>query len=144
VVLGRAPTAASCTLAGVIRLAVRTLIALLGNAVGLIVAAVVLDGVDIDATSFVAAVVIFTVVFAIIQPFLTVQLLGAGSAVLGGVALIATFVALVMTDLLSDGFSMSGIGTWIAATVIVWVVSLLAVFILPFLGLRKYLDERRD
>jgi len=28
--------------------------------------------------------------------------------------------------------------------VIVWLASLLAAFILPFLGLKKYLDERRD
>jgi uncharacterized membrane protein YvlD (DUF360 family) len=127
----------------VIRLVVRTLIALAGNAIGLIAAAALLDGVDIDATSFLVAVVIFTVVFAIIQPFLAVQLRRAGSAALGGVALIATLVSLIITDLVSDGFSISGIGNWIAATVIVWVVSLLAVFILPFLGLKKYLEERR-
>jgi uncharacterized membrane protein YvlD (DUF360 family) len=127
----------------VIRLVVRTLIALAGNAIGLIAAAVLLDGVDIDATSFLVAVVVFTVVFAIIQPFLAVQLRRAGSAALGGVALIATLVSLIVTDLLSDGFSISGVGNWIAATVIVWVVALLAVFILPFLGLKKYLEERR-
>jgi len=127
----------------VIRLLVRTLIALAGNAIGLIVAAAVLDGVDLDATSFLVAVVIFTVVFALIQPFLAVQLRRAGSAALGGVALIATLVSLIVTDLLSKGLSISGIGTWIAATVIVWVVALLAVFILPFLGLKKYLEERR-
>ena len=126
-----------------IRLLVRTLIALAGTAVGLIVAGVLLDGVDIDVTSFLVAVVIFTVVFALIQPFLVVQLARAGSAALGGVALISTLVALIITDLLSDGFSISGIGTWIAAMVVVWIVSLLAVFILPFLGLRRYLDERR-
>lgn len=126
-----------------IRLLVRTLIALAGNAIGLIVAAAVLDGVDLDATSFLVAVVIFTVVFALIQPFLAVQLRRAGSAALGGVALIATLVSLIVTDLLSKGLSISGIGTWIAATVIVWVVALLAVFILPFLGLKKYLEERR-
>jgi hypothetical protein len=32
--------------------------------------------------------------------------------------------------------------TWIAATFIVWLASLLAIFILPFLGLKKYLEER--
>jgi uncharacterized membrane protein YvlD (DUF360 family) len=127
----------------VIRLAVRTLIALAGNAIGLVVASLVLDGVDINATSFLVAVVIFTVVFAVVQPFLAVQLRRAGSAALGGVALIATLVSLVVTDLVSDGFSISGIGDWIAATVIVWIVALLAVFILPFLGLRKYVEERR-
>ena len=60
----------------------------------------------------------------------------------GGVALIATLIALIVTDLLSDGFSIDGVGTWIAATVIVWLGGLLAAFILPFLGLRKYLEDR--
>jgi putative membrane protein len=127
----------------VIRLIVRTLIALAGNAVGLLVAAAVLDKMDIDATSFIVAVIIFTVVLALLQPFIVAQLRRRNSAALGGVALIATFIALVITDLVSDGFSISGVGTWIAATVIVWVASLLAVFILPYLGLRKYLEERR-
>ena len=126
-----------------IRLIVRTAIALAGNAVGLIVAASLLDKMDVDATGFILAVVIFTVVLAIAQPFLAAQLRRLGSSALGGVALIATLVSLIVTDLLSDGFSISGVGTWIAATVIVWVVSLLAVFILPYLGLKKYLQEQR-
>ena len=46
---------------------------LVANAVGLIVAALVLDDVQLDATSFVVAVVIFTIVFALLQPFLVVQ-----------------------------------------------------------------------
>ena len=126
-----------------IRLIVRTLVALAGNAVGLIVAAAVLDDMEVDAGSFVVAVILFTVVMALLQPFLAVQLRLLGPSALGGVALIATFASLLVTDLLSDGFSVSGVTTWIAATVIVWLVSLLAVFVLPFLGLRKYLETRR-
>jgi uncharacterized membrane protein YvlD (DUF360 family) len=125
-----------------IRLLVRLGIALVGSAVGLIVAAAILDDMTLDASGFILAVIIFTVVAALIQPFLAGQLARRGSSALGGVALIATFVALLVTDLVSDGLSIEGIGTWIAATVIVWVASLLAVFILPFLGLRKYLEER--
>jgi putative membrane protein len=128
----------------VIRLLVRTLVALLANAIGLLVAAALLDGVHLDASAFILAVVIFTVVFALLQPFLAVQLRRGGSAALGGVALIATLASLIITDLVSDGLSIDGIGTWIAATVIVWVAALLAAFILPFLGLRKYMEERRD
>jgi hypothetical protein len=127
-----------------IRLIVRTLIALAGNAIGLIVAALVLDGVDIDVTSFIVAVVIFTVIVAVLTPFLANMFRRGNSAALGGVSLIATLAALVITDLISDGFSISGGVDWIAATVIVWAVSLLAVFILPFLGLKKYIEERRD
>lgn len=126
-----------------IRLVVRTLVALAGNAIGLIVAAVVLDDMEVSAASFVVAVVVFTIVLALLQPFIAVQLRRYAARALGGVALIATFVALVVTDLLSDGFSISGVTTWIAATVIVWVVSLVAVFVLPFLGLKRYLEEQR-
>ena len=126
-----------------IGLLVRTGIALGANAVGLLVAAALVDGMDVDATTFVVAVVIFTVVFAVLQPFLAVQLRRLGSAALGGVSLIATLVSLIVTDLVSDGFTISGIGSWIAATVIVWIASLLAMILLPYLGLKKYLENRR-
>ena len=65
-------------------------------------------------------------------------------AAIGGIALVATFVSLVITVAISDGISISGVVTWIAATFIVWLAALLAMFILPFFGLKKYLDERRD
>lgn len=127
-----------------VRFLVRTGIGLLGNAVGLIVASLVFSGFDIDLTSFIVAVVIFTVSFAVLTPFIVSVLRrnDSSAAALGGVALISTFVALVITDIFSDGLSLSGIGTWIGATVVVWFVSLIAVWILPFLGLKKYLESR--
>jgi putative membrane protein len=127
----------------VIRFIVRILVGLVANAVGLLVAAALLDGVHVNAGSFIVAVVIFTVVYALMQPFLISQF-RRNRAALGGVALIATLVSLIVTDLLSDGFSIDGVGTWIAATFIVWLGALLAAVILPFLGLKKYLDERQD
>jgi uncharacterized membrane protein YvlD (DUF360 family) len=127
-----------------IRLLVRTAIAVAANAVGLIVASLVLDGFSINVASFVVAVVIFTIVFAVLTPFLAVQLRRLGNGAIGATALIATLVSLVITDLLSDGFSISGVGTWIAAAVIVWLAALVATFVLPFLGLKKYLEENRS
>lgn len=124
-----------------IRLIVRTAILLVANAVGLIVASLVLSGFDIDVTGFIVAVVIFTVVLALMQPFLASSLRRRGSTALGGVSLIATLVALIITSLITDGFSIDGIGTWIAAAVIVWVAALLAAFILPYLGLKKHLEN---
>jgi putative membrane protein len=127
----------------VIRLLVRTVIALASNAVGLIVAAAVLDEVSLDATGFVIAVVVFTVVFALLQPFLVMSLRQSRAAVLGGVALIATLASLIVTVLVTDGLSIDGLTGWILGTLIVWLASVLAGFILPYLGLKKYLDERR-
>jgi uncharacterized membrane protein YvlD (DUF360 family) len=127
-----------------IRLLVRTAILLAANAVGLIVANLVLDKMDLNASGFIIALVIFTVLVAVLTPFIasTLRRNDSSSAALGGVALIATLAALIITDLVSDGLSISGVGTWIAATVIVWVASLLAAFILPYLGLKKYLEDR--
>ena len=129
-----------------IRSLVRTAIVLVGNAFGLIVASLVFDDFEIDVTGFIVSLIIFTVVVALMTPFLesTFRRNRSTSSALGGVALISTFVALLVTDVFSDGVSISGIGTWIGATVVVWLGALLAVFILPFLGLKKYLDERRD
>jgi uncharacterized membrane protein YvlD (DUF360 family) len=55
-------------------------------------------------------------------------------------SLVTTFLALLITDLLSDGLSIEGAGTWLLATVIVWLGTLLAGVIL----LRLFVDERRD
>jgi hypothetical protein len=43
----------------------------------------------------------------------------------------------------SDGLSIQGGVTWIAATVIVWIVSLLGVLVLPLLFLKKKVQETR-
>jgi uncharacterized membrane protein YvlD (DUF360 family) len=127
-----------------IRFIVRAFIALVSSAVGLLIAAAALDGVHLDAKSFIMAVVIFSVVYALALPFLASQFRKGQSAALGGVALIATLVALIVTDIVSSGLTIKGIGTWIVATVIVWIASLLAALILPLLGLKKYLEKRSD
>jgi uncharacterized membrane protein YvlD (DUF360 family) len=128
----------------VVRLIVRAFIALVASAVGLIVASIVLDGFDLNVSGFIGAVVIFTLVYVLFTPFLASQFRRANSAALGGVALIATLAALIITDLISNGVNISGLGTWIASTVIVWGSMVLAAFILPYLGLKKYLEERRE
>jgi uncharacterized membrane protein YvlD (DUF360 family) len=129
--------------AAMVRFLIRTGVMLLSNALGLIVASIFLDGMEVQAASFIEEVIIFTIAFALMTPFMANQLRKRQSSALGGVALIATLIALIVTDVLSDGFSISGIGTWIAAAVIVWAASLLAAFILPYLGLKKYLEDRR-
>lgn len=127
-----------------IRLIVRTAVLLVANAIGLIVAASVLDDMNLDVAGFIIAVAVFTLTLALLQPFIASQLRRRGSAALGGVALIATLAALIITTILTDGLSIRGAGTWIAASVIVWAAALIAAFVLPFLGLKKYLEERRD
>ncbi|MFC7496031.1 MULTISPECIES: hypothetical protein [unclassified Nocardioides] len=126
-----------------IRMLISLLLTLLGNALGLLVAAWVLEDMTITASAFVVAVLIFTVVYALAQPFFTQMALSKAPALRGGVALIATLVALIVTTLLTDDLSISGALTWIEATVIVWIVSLLGAWLLPALFLKKKVEERR-
>lgn len=98
---------------------------------------------DMTAGGFLIAVAIFTVAMALALPFLASVLRRRRSAALGGVALIATLAALIVTTIVSDSLSISGVGTWVAAAVIVWAVSLLAGVVLPLLGLKRFLEERQ-
>ena len=120
-------------------------IQLLANALGLLVAAWVLSpDMEVSGTAFVIAVVIFTVVYAIAQPFLTQMAVSKVPALRGGVALIATLVGLIITAAVSDGLMIDGVTTWILAALIVWVVSLIGTLLLPLVLVKKTVEEKRS
>jgi len=128
-----------------IRLLLRTVLALLGNALGLWVASLVLgDDMSISGTAFVVAVVIFTVLTAVLQPLVTKIAVQNAPALQGSSALVTTFLGLVLTALISDGLKIDGALTWVLATVIVWLGSLLAGVVLPMFLFKEQLAEKRD
>lgn len=125
-----------------IRLLIATGIQILANALGLLVAAYFLDGMGVSGTAFVVAVLIFTGVYAIAQPFFTQMAMTRVPALRGGVALVATLVGLVVTASLSDGLSIDGFSTWFLATLIVWIVSLLGVLLLPLVLVKRAVTDK--
>ena len=56
----------------------------------------------------------------LVQPLLTQTALQNSRALMGSTALIATFIGLVVTVLVTDGLEIDGADTWLFATVIVW------------------------
>jgi hypothetical protein len=62
---------------------------------------------------------------------------------MGGTALVTTLVGLVLTDILTDGLSISGVSTWILATLVVWLFSLLAAVILPLFLFKQILSDNK-
>lgn len=126
-----------------IRLLIGFGVQLLANALGLIVAAVLLDEVHVSGAAFVIAVVLFTLVYAVAQPFFDQMAVAKLPALRGGVALVATLVGLIVTSWLSDGLTISGFTAWILATVVVWVVALLGALVLPLVLVKKSLRQRR-
>lgn len=124
-----------------IRLLVRAIVFLASAAIGLVVASLVLDEVTVTTEGFLLVVVIFAVIQTVISPFLARVAAKNATALLGGVGLLATFVALLVVTVWGDAVTIEGgVGTWIAATVIVWLATALATLLLPVLlvvGARK-------
>lgn len=112
------------------------------NAVGLLVAAALLEDMSVSGTAFVIAVAIFTLVEAVVGPMIRQAAVKNAQALLGGTALVVTFVGLLVTSLISDGLRIEGVSTWLLATVIVWVAALLATLVLPLIFVKKAVEER--
>jgi hypothetical protein len=124
-----------------VRLVAVTVLALIGNAIGLIVAAAILDDMTLDGAAFLLDLVIFTVTYVVVQPLTVKIALQHSSRLAGGSALVATLVALIVSDVLSDGLSISGFTTWLLATLIVWIVAVLAAILLPMVMFKKALGR---
>jgi putative membrane protein len=128
----------------VIRWLVSALLYLAANALGLWIADLVLDDMSLSGSAFVTAVLIFTLVEVLVQPLLTQMAIKGAGVLRGSVALVATFIGLLVTSLISDGMSIDGFVTWVAATVIVWLAALLAGLILPLIFVKKVVENNND
>lgn len=126
-----------------IRFLVRLLIQVLAAAVGLIVAAAILEDMTISGTAFIVAVLIFVVVDALTGPFIAKSAMRNQSALLGAVALVSTLIALMVTTWVSDGLSIKGLTTWLLAGVIVWLAGIIAALIIPVLLVKAGIQSAR-
>jgi len=121
----------------VVRLLLRAAVFLGSSAIGLLVAAWLVPGVSVSVVGFITAVVVFTLAQAILSPFIFKMASRHASAFLGGIGLVSTLVALILAAALTHGLSIRGIGSWLAATLVVWLVTALATLLLPLLIVRK-------
>ena len=118
------------------------LVHLIANALGLILAAWILDDMTLNASGVLLALLIFTIIEIVIQPLIVQMSMRHARALAGSSALLASFVALVSTAWVSDGLQISGSTTWLLATVIIWAASLLLGILLPLLVFKRWMAER--
>lgn len=116
---------------------------LLANAVGLIVAALLLDRFSISGTAFVGAVIIFTVVEVVLDPLVLKISLTYAPILRGGVALVTTFLGLVVTTIITDGLVIDGVTAWTVGTLIVWLGAVIAALLLPLFVFKSVREQRR-
>jgi len=117
-------------------------VVLLGSwAIGLLVATWVVPGVSLSLSGFVVAVMVFSMAQALLLLLILKLPHAYASLLLGGIGLALTMVALSLASLLTHGLTIRGIASWIAATVVVWLVTTVGAISLPELFAR---DEARS
>jgi putative membrane protein len=127
----------------VIRLMITAVLMVIGDAVGLIIAAAILDDMSLDWSGFLIAVLLFTGVDFVAQPLIIKIGLQHARPLVGSSSLVATFIALVVTTIVTDGLQITGAMTWVLATVIAWAGAMVAGLVLPVLFLKGALVRRK-
>ena len=125
-----------------IRLLISFAISLISAALGLLLAAWILDDFHVEPGGFLVAVLVFAVAQAILSPFIFNVARQYASALLGGIGLVSTFVALLIASLFPGGIRVDGVVTWILATLIVWIVTALGVWLLGLWWLKGRREKR--
>ncbi|WP_371059666.1 phage holin family protein [Rhodosalinus sp. 5P4] len=127
-----------------IRLLISTAAYLVANAVGLFVATLLLDGFRIDPLSFVVAVALFSAVQAVLSPLITKITFKNFPQLMGGIALVTIFIVLFITASIMPGMEIGGIANWLAATLLVWLGSLIATILLPIYVFKQLRERKRQ
>lgn len=116
---------------------VRTAVLLITWAVGLLLAAWIVPRVSVSASGFIVALAVFTVAETLLSLLITKLPPDYASLLLGGTGLVMTFVALILASQLTDGLTVSGVPSWVATTVVVWLVTTIGAISLPDLFARE-------
>jgi uncharacterized membrane protein YvlD (DUF360 family) len=124
------------------RLLVRLLVGLATAAVALLVAAALLDGLRIDIVAFPVVVVVFTVVGALARPLIESTIEEYVQLLASFVGLVAAFVTLLITDLVTARLEVEGLTTWLVAPAVLWVSGIAADLMLGRWLARRLLGDR--
>lgn len=126
---------------------IRVLIFVVSASLGLLAADLLVPGFTLhwsDWWGVVLAVVIFAVLQSVLAPWFVRLTRRHANALIGGVGLLSTFVALLIAVVIpAAGIGIHGPLAWILGTLVVWLVTALASWLLPPLFLKKDAEQRR-
>lgn len=95
----------------------------------------------LEVGGFLIAVAVFVVAQAILAPFVFNMARKYASAMLGGIGLVSTFLALWVATLFNGGVTVHGLG-WVLAPLIIWIVTALGGWIIVGVFVERYLAKR--
>jgi hypothetical protein len=128
-----------------IRFLIRTAIFLATAALALWLTSIILpDYFEITFEALLVASVIFAILQAILAPFIFNMARKYASFLLGGVGLVSTLLALLITSFFVEGLVITGATGWIVGTLIVWLITALGGWALGLIFLKNRAEERRN
>lgn len=104
---------------------------LIANAVGLMLANILIPGFSIGILGIIIVTIVFTVVSMVLLPIIRKISEKKAPQLLGGLSLIVIFVGLWITEILVSDFTIGGLSNLVMATLIVWVGALIAGILVP-------------
>ena len=91
----------------------------------------------------VVAAVIYALIQAILSPLIVKITAKNASALMGGVGIISTFIALWLTTIFTgdEGLNITGTTGWLLGTLLVWLITAIAGWVLPLIFLKKAVEN---
>lgn len=127
-----------------LRFLATTILTLLGNAIGLLVASWVLDGFNLSVGGFVWSVMFFTVAQLILTPFILSVSIRYMPVLRGGISLVTILLVLFLTTLFTSGVEIKDLTAWLLAPLIIWLTTILAGVVLPLFIFKKTLGKVKE
>ena len=115
----------------------RAVVLLVSWAIGLLVAAWVVPGVSLSASGFIVGVVLFSAAQATLSLLIVKLPRAYASLLLGGTGLALTLMALIVASALTHGLTIHGFASWLATTIVVWLVTTVGAISLPEVLVRE-------
>lgn len=110
---------------------------LVSAAAGLLLATLLLSGLRLQLSGFLVAVIVLTIAQAVLAPFVFSMARRYAPALLGGIGIVSTMLALFVASLFPGGVSVTSFATWVLAALIVWLVMALGGWLLLALVLNR-------
>ncbi len=127
------------------RLLLQIIVALSTAALGILLAALLLPGFKVQFAGFLAAIAVYAAAEALLAPVVKRAGRRYAPALMGGIGVITTFVALLITSLMPGGIAMADAATWLLAGLIMWLTTSLGGWILLAILEKRYLtDDESD
>ncbi len=126
------------------RFLAQTALTLLANAIGIIIAALLLPGLHLNILGFTVSVIFFTGVEILFEPFILKMAIRYVPALRGGIALATTFIGLLLASIFTSGIEIRDLSTWILAPLVIWVTVVVMSIVLPMVLFKNILRNAQD